>query len=80
MSHRAQNVAERYRQMTRRQSVKWWTAIGALLALSAVPCPECGTPLALHIWPLLLLLVVARATNGRAARDRDRRPGDWVKG
>jgi hypothetical protein len=57
--------------MTRRQSVKWWKAIGALLASSAVPCPECGTPLALHIWPLLLLLVVARAMNGRAARDHD---------
>jgi hypothetical protein len=34
----------------------WRTAGG-----KAVPCPECGGPLALHLWPLIALLIAARA-------------------
>ena len=68
MSDEARNIVERFRQMARGQSARWWTTIGALLASSAVPCPECGAPLALHIWPLVLLLVIARAMAGRRSR------------
>jgi hypothetical protein len=68
MSDKARNLMERFRQMARGQSTRWWTAFGALLASSAAPCPECGAPLALHIWPLLLLLVIARAMAGRRAQ------------
>jgi len=68
MSNKAQNVVERFRQMTRTQSAGWWTAIGALLAMGAVPCPECGGPMVLHTWPLAGLLILARALKRRKSR------------
>jgi hypothetical protein len=37
-----------------------WAAIVALLGAGAVPCPECGMPLAWHLWPLAILLLAAR--------------------
>lgn len=33
---------------------------GTLLVIDILPCPKCGTPLALHIWPLLPLFVTIR--------------------
>lgn len=49
-----------------KQSRRWWIALGALLATSVIPCPECGGPLVLHIWPLAALLLVIRAVARRA--------------
>jgi hypothetical protein len=51
---------------SKKRSAEWWAVFGALLAASAVPCPECGGPLALHLWPLIALLIAARAIAGRA--------------
>lgn len=70
MSTKAQNIAERFRQMTRRQSASWWAVIGVLLATGAVPCPECGGPMVLHTWPLVGLLILARALNRRKSRNQ----------
>lgn len=39
---------------------RWWLATGALLVTGVVPCPECGRPLALHLWPLLPVFAVIR--------------------
>lgn len=50
----------------KKQAAAQWAIIGLLLATGAVPCPECGSPLALHIWPLLTMLLVARGLAGRA--------------
>ena len=61
---------ERPRPGNERRSVKQWAIVGMLLVTSAVPCPECGGPLALHIWPLIALILVARGVAGRT------RPGD----
>ena len=52
------------RQETRKRSPNWWAVFGALLAAGAVPCPECGGPLVLHIWPLVALVIAARALAG----------------
>jgi hypothetical protein len=43
-----------------------WVMVVALLGAGATPCPECGMPLAVHLWPLALLLVVARVVADRA--------------
>ncbi|MGQ9503252.1 MAG: hypothetical protein ACUVSB_14475 [Anaerolineae bacterium] len=58
------NLWGRFRRVVRRRTTGWWLIFGSLLASSAVPCPECGAPLALHIWPLLLLVVMVRALTG----------------
>jgi hypothetical protein len=47
-----------------------WTFIVALLGAGALPCPECGTPLIWHLWPLAGLLLVARGLARRAGRTR----------
>jgi hypothetical protein len=54
------------RQETQKRSPNWWAVFGALLVAIAVPCPECGGPLVLHIWPLVALLIAARALAGHA--------------
>ncbi len=33
-----------------------WTAIVGLLGVGLLPCPDCGAPLAVHTWPLALLI------------------------
>ena len=43
-----------------------WVMVVALLGAGATPCPEYGMPLAVHLWPLALLLVVARVVADRA--------------
>lgn len=52
-----------------REGVKRWVTAGVLLVVSILPCPECGTPLALHIWPLLPLFAFIRAARRRRADD-----------
>jgi hypothetical protein len=37
-----------------------WTVIVALLGAGALPCPDCGMPLAWHLWPLALLILGVR--------------------
>jgi hypothetical protein len=62
-----------------KRSFKWWAAVGALLATGVVPCPECGAPLALHTWPLLMWLLLARRTAGRPRpRAKEKTPGESV--
>ncbi len=51
------------------QSRSWWAAMIGLLTASAVPCPECGGPLALHIWPLILVFIAVRALVTRSAKN-----------
>jgi hypothetical protein len=58
---------------SKKRSTEWWAVFGALLAASAVPCPECGGPLVLHIWPLVALLIAARAIAGRARSSQNKR-------
>jgi hypothetical protein len=53
---------------------------GALLITSVLPCPECGAPLALHIWPLLPLFIAIRLATRRIRsgqqNDTDGEPDD----
>ena len=68
---------------TRRETTprfKGWVMFGALLITSVLPCPECGAPLALHIWPLLPLFIAIRLATRRIRsgqqNDTDGEPDD----
>jgi hypothetical protein len=43
---------------------------GGLLGVGALPCPDCGTPMIFHIWPLAGLLIVFQAMRKRMAAKR----------
>jgi len=47
-----------------KQAAKWRRIL--TISLLALPCPECGTPLALHIWPLILPAILIYQTSRRA--------------
>jgi len=53
-------------KVTQKPAARWWVLSGALLVTSILPCPECGTPLGWHIWPLLPLFAVIRLALRRA--------------
>ena len=42
-------------------SIKKWMATGGWLGFSLLPCPDCGTPLILHIWPIAIPFLLIRA-------------------
>jgi hypothetical protein len=48
----------------KRPFTRWAMSI-ALLGAGAAPCPDCGMPLAVHLWPLALLLAVMRLVTRR---------------
>ena len=49
-------------------AVRLWLAAGGLLGVGLMPCPECGTPMIFHVWPLAGLVLVARAMRKRAQK------------
>jgi hypothetical protein len=46
-------------------TVKGMLMVGAFLGVGALPCPDCGTPMIFHIWPIAGLLVVAQVIRKR---------------
>jgi len=54
-------MIRRLYQRFKSSSIRGWMIIGSMLGISALPCPECGTPLILHIWPIAILFLVARS-------------------
>jgi hypothetical protein len=45
-----------------------WGVIAALLGVGALPCPDCGMPMAWHLWPLALLILAGRWIESRRKR------------
>jgi len=43
-----------------------WVAIAGLL-----PCPDCGAPLAVHTWPIAILIWLFRRFQRRQTRQLD---------
>jgi len=48
-----------------------WAAIAALLGVGLLPCPDCGAPLAVHTWPIALLIWVFQRIRRQQARHPD---------
>ncbi|MBN1937377.1 MAG: hypothetical protein JW934_22160 [Anaerolineae bacterium] len=42
-------------------AVQLWLALLAFLSIGMLPCPECGTPMILHIWPLAGIVAMVQA-------------------
>jgi len=40
---------------------KFWLVLGGLLGIGLLPCPECGTPMIFHVWPLAGMVLVVQA-------------------
>lgn len=51
-------------------TTRFWLAAGGLLGVSLLPCPECGTPLIFHVWPLVGMVMLAQAVKKRTAREK----------
>lgn len=46
-------------------TARWWVLTAALLGVGMLPCPGCGTPVILHIWPIAGLVMVVRVLKRR---------------
>lgn len=46
-----------YERLTK-STAKWWLMMGGLLGMGMLPCPECGTPMIFHVWPLAGIVLV----------------------
>jgi hypothetical protein len=57
-------------------TMKWMLLVGAFLGVGALPCPDCGTPMIFHIWPIAGLLVVAQAIKKQ--RGAEPKPPDPI--
>jgi hypothetical protein len=44
--------------------------LGGFLGIGMLPCPECGTPMILHVWPLAGMVLVAHAIKKRAQKEK----------
>jgi hypothetical protein len=52
----------------KRSHLPGWGLLVALLGAGALPCPDCGMPLAWHLWPLAVLILAARRISARRER------------
>ncbi len=55
----------------RQRLTNHWVAIGGLLGVGLLPCPDCGAPLAVHTWPIALLIWAFRRIRQRQIRQLD---------
>jgi hypothetical protein len=61
-----------------------WGAVLALLGAGALPCPDCGMPLAWHLWPLAILILAGKwigrrrrnASQNQAQEEPALKPGE----
>jgi len=60
-------IRRMYKRLARSKA-KWWLMLGGFLGAGMLPCPECGTPMILHVWPLAGMVLVAQAIKKRAQR------------
>jgi len=56
-----QHIGKRLSSVT----AKSWLTAGGWLGVGLLPCPDCGTPMIFHIWPIVGMVLVARAAKKR---------------
>ena len=60
-----------YQRLSRATAKSWLTA-GALLGVGLLPCPDCGTPMIFHVWPIVVVLIARAAKERRLKREQAR--------
>ncbi len=60
-------MIKRLRLRINNRVVAWTAVLGAGL----MPCPDCGVPLAVHIWPVAALVWVWRRVRRRGEQQLD---------
>jgi hypothetical protein len=70
------NLISRIRKRFSASMVKGMLIFGAFLGVGALPCPDCGTPMIFHIWPIAGLLVVAQVIRKR--KGEEHKPPDPI--
>jgi hypothetical protein len=63
-------MIQRVYQRFKGSSIRVWMIIGGALGISALPCPECGTPLIFHIWPVALPILALRLLKKRYKEEK----------
>jgi hypothetical protein len=63
------NVISRIGKRLTASTVKGMLMVGAFLGVGALPCPDCGTPMIFHIWPIAGLLVVVQVIRKRKGEE-----------
>jgi hypothetical protein len=63
-----------------KRSARWWVAVAVLLGAGIAPCPDCGLPLAIHLWPLAVLMAIVHliARRSRPLPDDQITPEQWT--
>jgi len=59
-------MIQHMRERLASSTARWWLSAAAVLGAGLLPCPECGTPLIFHFWPVAVLLLFIRALKRRA--------------
>ena len=57
-------IRRMYKRLTSSKA-KWWLIMGSLLGVGMLPCPECGTPMIFHFWPIAGLVLAVRVLKKR---------------
>ena len=65
----------RIRAKIRWAALKSWLGVVGWGAVLLLPCPECGGPMLLHLWPVTLILTLAHLHRRRHPAP-DASPGD----
>ena len=53
-------IRRMYQRLTT-STTKGLIVMGAMLGVGVLPCPECGTPMIFHFWPIAGLVLTAQA-------------------
>lgn len=61
-----------WRSKLRWKVFKPWLAVVGSCGAGLLPCPECGGPILVHIWPVTLALTLRNVVHGRRRRDGHR--------
>ena len=64
--HKVKIMTKRTYSRLSKSTAKLWLTAGGLLGAGMLPCPDCGTPMIFHVWPLVGLVLVARAIRKRS--------------
>jgi hypothetical protein len=47
----------------KQKSFHFWLSVSGFLGISMLPCPDCGSPMIVHLWPLALLFTLRHVTH-----------------